>query len=166
LVALAFQAPSACATSAGPALELIARRNPTLAALPNDRGVVYSASRLRNTVRRRFHDTLAKVEYAYDYGMPKWLAPYDRLLKPFRPERALLGFQKFCHFRIWYRDQLRDYVLDVLRDSRTRSRSYYDVKILDTMAQSHFKGVGNFTSDLHRILTMELVERKLLAAKN
>jgi asparagine synthase (glutamine-hydrolysing) len=161
-VALAFQAPPECARSVDPAMAVIARGNPLLASLPSDRGVVHSAPRLLNKLRRGVQETLARIEYAYDYGMPQWAARIDSALRSLHLERLLLGFQKFCHFRIWYRDQLRDFVLDVLRDSRTRARSYYNRAAVDALAQRHSKGAGNFTLDLHRILTLEMIERRLM----
>ena len=164
LVALAFQAPPECARSVDPAMAVVGHGNPLLASMPNDRGMIHSAPRLLNKLRRGVQETLARIEYAYDYGMPQWAARIDSVLRPFHLERLFLGFQKFCHFRIWYRDQLRGFVLDVLRDSRTRARSYYNRAGLDALADRHARGTGNFTLEIHRILTLEMIERNLLAS--
>jgi len=51
-----------------------------------------------------------KAEYAYDYGMPQWMARIDHLFSWFHLERLFLRRHKFNHFRVWYRDSLSDYV--------------------------------------------------------
>ena len=64
-----------------------------------------------------------KAEYAYDYGMPQWVARLDHL-SPVPLERLFLGRHKFYHFRVWYRDALLPYIQDMFLDSRTLSRPY------------------------------------------
>ena len=94
--------------------------------------------------------------------MPQWAASLDRVLQPLHLEHIFLGFQKFCPFRVWYRDQLREFVLDMLNDSKTRLRSYYHKAGLDALARRFFMRQGNLTLELHRVLTLEFIERRLL----
>jgi asparagine synthase (glutamine-hydrolysing) len=105
---------------------------------------------------------MIKAEYAYDYGMPHWLARLDRLLSPLRLERLFLGRHKFYHFRVWYRNGLGGYLKDVLLDARARNRPYLDGRSLARMVDDHIAGRRNCTSDLHRVLTAELLQRQLL----
>ena len=58
---------------------------------------------------RSFLDLTVKAEYAYDYGMPQWVARIDHVLAPLHLERLFLGRHKFYHFRVWYRDTLSAY---------------------------------------------------------
>ena len=162
LVALAFQAPAGAATSLGPALRLIAAGNPLLGAIPTDRGVTYPAERTANRVHRSIQEFLAKAEYAYDYGMPNWLAKADNFLAPFRFERLFLGRQKFCHFRSWYRHQLADYVKQVLLDPRACSRDYVNRPAVERVVKAHTNGLGNYTVEIHKLLSLELICRVLL----
>src|SRR5262249_27600006 len=103
-----------------------------------------------------------KAEYAYDYGMPQWLAQVDHLLSPFHLERLFLGAHKFCHFRIWYRDVLSEYVRQVLLDRRTLSRPYFQRKAIEAMVQGHARGARTSTSTIHKALTLELLHRLLV----
>ncbi len=103
-----------------------------------------------------------KAEYAYDYGMPQWLARVDALFAPFRLERIFLGRHKYTHYRVWYRDALSKYVKEMLLDRQTLSRPYLRAKTLETMVQGHLRGDRNYTSQIHQILTLELLNRKLL----
>lgn len=102
---------------------------------------------------------LRKAEYAYDYGMPQWLARAERVLFPLHLERLFLGRHKFCHFRIWYRDALAGYLREMLLDSRARSRPYLDGRRFEAIVRSHLKGDRNYTSEIHTVLTLELVHR-------
>jgi asparagine synthase (glutamine-hydrolysing) len=162
LVSLAFQAPPEAAASLGPALRLIAVGNPQLGAIPTDRGITYPADRMANRAHRSLQEFLAKAEYAYDYGMPTWLARIDHSLAPLRLERLFLGRQKFCHFRVWYRRQLADYVKQILLDPRSRAREYINGPALERMVNAHTKGLGNYTVEIHKLLSLELMQRTLL----
>jgi asparagine synthase (glutamine-hydrolysing) len=117
---------------------------------------------MTNRVHRSIQDFLAKAEYAYDYGMPNWLARIDKGLAPFRFERLFLGRQKFCHFRSWYRRQLAGYVKEILLDHRSRSRSYLNGAALESIVKAHIKGLRNYTVEIHKLLSMELLHRTLL----
>jgi asparagine synthase (glutamine-hydrolysing) len=125
LVRTAFRAPASVVKSDNVCLRLIQEGNPALSLLSTDRGVVGSgASPILSAARRQWLEFLFKAEYAYDYGMPQWLARADRHLRPLRLERAFLGRHKSYHFRMWYRDALTDYVRDVLLSSESLLRPY------------------------------------------
>jgi len=77
-------------------------------------------------------------------------------------EKLFLGRHKFHHFRVWYRDQLSGYLKEVLLDPRTRNRSYYQKGAVEKIVTEHVKGTRNYTREIHRILTTELLERRLI----
>ena len=161
LVALSFRAPPEM-RGIEPALRLIAEGNPALEALATDR-----ASRLRSIpgvtfARHQLQEFTFKAEYAYDYGMPQWLARMDHLLAPFHFEKLFLGRHKFYHFRVWYRDELSRYVRDILLDSRARGRSYLDGAGLERLVVAHTSGRANYTTEIHKLLTLELLQRQLI----
>ena len=163
LVGLAFRSPAESATSLGPSLRLIAEGNPQLGRIPTDRGVTYPAGNGVSRLNRSVQEFLAKAEYVYDYGMPDWLARADRCVAPLRLERLFLGRQKFCHFRSWYRHQLGGYVKEVLLDSRSRSRGYLNGAALEPMVAAHVRGSRNSTVEIHKLLSLELLQRRLLS---
>jgi asparagine synthase (glutamine-hydrolysing) len=162
LVAGAFQAPPQAATSLNPSLRLIVKGNPALGRIPTDRGISYPANRITSWMYRSVEKFLSKAEYAYDYGMPNWLARIDRFLAPFRFENLFLGHQKFYHFRIWYRRQLAGYVKQVLLDPRSRSRPYVNGAALEPLVNAHVTGLRNCTIEIHKLLSLELIHRTLL----
>ena len=164
LVALSYQAPPPLTTSNEPARRLIAEANPALSRIATDRGC--AARSFPSLSWQLFQQFSFKAEYAYDYGMPQWLARLDRLLTPLQLERAFLGRHKFHHFRIWYRDQLSSYVKDILIDTPTRSRPYLNPKAVEKIVASHTHGHRNYTQEIHKLLAIELVERHLVGAQS
>jgi asparagine synthase (glutamine-hydrolysing) len=162
LVALMYRAPPDQILSREPSLRLIAEGDPRLASIPTDRGLLYRPNPVTTRLRHFFQEFTAKAEYAYDYGMPQWLATIDHGLAPLHLERWFLGRHKFYHFRVWYRDQLSQYLRDILLDPRALGRPYLNGKALREMVEGHVEGRRNHTSEIHRILTAELCQRQLI----
>jgi len=160
-----FRAPSVSHASNDVCLRLIADGNPALARIRTDRGVGGSAGPLTAAASRALLEFQFKAEYAYDYGMPQWVTWVDGRLSRLRLERAFLGRHKFYHFRLWYRDALSGYVRDMLLDPRTLSRPYLEPKRLRSMVESHISGTGNYTTEIHKVLSLELVHRLFIDQK-
>lgn len=161
LVQLHYQAPP-MGTSNDTALRLVADGNTSLAKIPTDRGLLLAASKSSKRLRHLWFDFTFKAEYAYDYGMPQGLAKIDRHLRPLHLERLFLGRHKFFHFRTWYREALAPYLREVLLDPSTLSRPYLQRKNFERMVEQHLSGRGNFTNEIHRILTLEHLQRTLI----
>ena len=144
---------------------LIADGNKKLEEVPTDRGLGGQPDRWSKPIERTFQEFTFRAEYAYDYGMPQWLARIDHSLAPLHLERLFLGRHKFCHFRVWYRDALSNYVRDILLDSRSLARPYLDGKTLQAIVQGHTREGRNYTTELHKLLTLELLHRLFLDAR-
>jgi asparagine synthase (glutamine-hydrolysing) len=95
-------------------------------------------------------------------GMPQGLARVDHALSAFHIERLFLGRHKIFHFRIWYRDALAGYVRDMLLDPRSLGRPYIERKRLQEVVRGHLKGDRNYTYEIHKVLTLELIHRLFL----
>jgi len=162
LVALSYQAPKELAESNEPALRLIAAGNPALQTIGTDRGVTIRTIAGSIRPRHRFQQFTFKAEYAYDYGMPQWLAKLDHIMAPLHLEKLFLGWHKFHHFRVYYRDQLAKYVREVLLDPQTRGRPYLQGNRLEEMVNGHLGGYRNYTLEFHKIISSELIQRQLL----
>jgi asparagine synthase (glutamine-hydrolysing) len=157
-----FRAPESACVNNDVCLRLIADGNTTLRQIRTDRGLGGNQGRLSATASRHLLEFTVKAEYAYDYGMPQWVARIDHLFSLFRLERLFLGRHKFNHFRVWYRDALSQYVKEILLDPRTLSRSYLEPNGLETMVRGHLKGDRNYTTEIHQVLTLELLHRLFL----
>jgi asparagine synthase (glutamine-hydrolysing) len=168
VVRTAFRAPDAALVNRdifednGDCSRLIAEGDEVLSAIPTDRGLNGHRGKLAAAISRGLLEFTFRAEYAYDYGMPQWMARIDYPLSSFRLERLFLGRHKFCHFRVWYRDALANYLREMLLDLRTLSRPHLQGKTLARMVQAHLHGHGNYTTEIHKVLTLELVHRLFL----
>jgi asparagine synthase (glutamine-hydrolysing) len=97
--------------------------------------------------------------------MPQPVARLDHLLSGLHLERLFLGRHKLLHFRVWYRDTLASYVQEMLLDSRTLSRPYLERKGVEAIVRGHLKGYRNYTTEIHKLLSIELLHRLFLDAR-
>jgi asparagine synthase (glutamine-hydrolysing) len=95
--------------------------------------------------------------------MPQWLARADRAVSRLHLERLFLGRHKFYHFRVWFRDQLWDY-LSGLEAGHAQPFCYRD-GIVRTMVNAHVTGRANHTLDIHRIVTLRLTEKMVASQR-
>jgi asparagine synthase (glutamine-hydrolysing) len=154
-----FRAPAATRAHNDVSLRLVADGNPVLLGIPTDRGLAGNRWKISETASRGLLEFQFKAEYAFDMGMPQWLARLDHAFSPLRLDRAFLGRHKPFHFRVWYRDALAQYVQEVLFDERALSRPYIERKGLEAVVHGHLKGNRNYTTELHKLLTLELIHR-------
>jgi asparagine synthase (glutamine-hydrolysing) len=166
LVSLVYQAPPESIMNPEPALRLIADGNAALAMIPTDRGQLYQPIPLITKCRHYYEEFTFKAEYAYDYGMPPWLARIDHNMSLLHIENMFLGRHKFYHFRVWYRDVLSKYVKDFLLDPRTLTRPYLNGSRIEKIVLDHTAGRNNHTLEIHRLLTCELIQRHLIEMCN
>jgi len=143
-------------------LRLIADGNQALLQIPTDRGVGGNRGRFLGAASRALLEFEFKAEYAYDMGMPQWVARLDHALSLLCLERLFLGRHKVFHFRVWYRDALAGYVQEMLLDSRSLSRPYLERKGVEAVVRGHLKGDRNYTTELHKVLTLEIIHRLFL----
>jgi asparagine synthase (glutamine-hydrolysing) len=155
VVKTVYKSPGSTATNEEGRLRLIREGNPVLASLRTDRGI----GGLNSALTRGFLEFLFKAEYAYDCGMPQWVAQVDHMFAPLHLERIWLGRHKIFHFRVWYRDQLANYVREMLLDARSLARPYVEPKVVRAVVDGHIKGNRNYTTEIQRLLTLELTHR-------
>lgn len=165
VVRISFRAPASAVENNSDRLRLIADGNPALRKIRTDIGVGGKHEDFPGAIVRRYEDFTFKAEYAYDYGMPQWMARIDHSLSPIHLERLFLGRHKYYHFRVWYRDVLSKYVQEMLLDPLTLSRPYLDRKAVEAIVRGHLKGGRNYTTAIHKLLSLELLHRTLVDAR-
>lgn len=154
-----FRAPQSLLASDDTSLRLIADGNPELRRIRTDRGLGGSLPAWLAAMERAYLAFTFKAEYAYDYGMPQAVVKVDHALSRLRLERLFLGRHKFYHYRVWYRDVLRNYIREMLLDSRTLSRPYLQRDVLKRLVEDHLAGRRNYTTAIHKVLTLEHMHR-------
>lgn len=160
LVRVAYRSPLAARTGAQACLRLIAEGNPALGRIPTDMGA--GKDGIFGAVSRAMLEFSFKADYGYNHGMPQWVARLDHLLSPLHLERVFLGRHKYSHFRVWYRDSLSAYVQDILLDSRSLNRWFVNPDEVRRIVSKHVRGTGNYTFEIHKLLTLELLHRSVL----
>jgi asparagine synthase (glutamine-hydrolysing) len=144
-------------------LRLIRDGSPELARLRTDRGLGDSNPLVR-AIDRAYLEFTFKAEYAYDYGMPQWVARVDNAFAPFHLERLWMGRHKLFHFRWWYRTILAGYVKEMLLDPRSLARPYLNRTAVEEVVRGHLSGNRNYTTEIHRLLSLELLHRLFVDA--
>jgi asparagine synthase (glutamine-hydrolysing) len=168
VVRTAFRAPDAATPKSdifandGGCVRLIRDGNPGLAKTRTDRGFAGPSGGMSAALKRDLLEFTFKAEYAYDYGMPQWVAGIDHRFSWFHLERLFLGRHKFNHYRVWYRDRLSAYVREMLLDPLTLSRPYLDPNGVEAVVRGHLAGNKNYTTQIHQLLTLELTHRMFL----
>jgi len=157
-----YRAPKLEAEDTDVRLRLIADGNRELARIRSDRGIGGSSNSLSRKALNAFLEFTFKAEYAYDYGMPQWVARTDHRLRALHLERLFLGRHKVFHFRVWYRDALANYVREMLLDAKSLSRPYLERRGVEKIVAGHLQGSRNHTYEIHKLLTLELIHRLFL----
>jgi asparagine synthase (glutamine-hydrolysing) len=157
-----FRAPQSATNGIEVSRRLIADGDTSLTKIRTDRTPIDGQSWWYKQAVQRYLTFTVKAEYAYDYGMPHWAAPFDGAIASFHPEKLFLGRHKFYHFRVWYRDTLSDYLRQMLLDGRSLNRPYVQRAALENTVESHITGQQNHTLAIHTLLTLELIHRLFL----
>jgi asparagine synthase (glutamine-hydrolysing) len=165
LVRSVFRAPQSALVNNDACLRLISDGNVDLRRIRSDRGLAGDQGKVLAAITRGLLEFTFKAEYAYDYGMPQRVARIDHAFSALHFERLFLGRHKFAHYRVWYRDALSGYVREMLLDERTLSRPYLDRTKVEMIVKGHLKGDRNYTTEIHKVLTLELVHRLFLDAR-
>jgi len=159
-----FRAPKQDTVNGDIRLRLIKEGDPILGRMQTDLGFGGNGGVFSKISRGMLHFTF-KAEYAYDYGMPQWLSRTDDLLSALHLERMFLGRHKVSHFRIWYKGALSKYVREILLDERTLSRPYLERGAVEEVVEGHTRRGLNYTSSIHKLLSLELLHRAFFDAQ-
>lgn len=162
LVSLVGRAPLASIPDHGVALRLVRAGRADMARIPTDRGFALGPNPALLSLLRLYQEFTIRLEYVYDYGMPPWMVGVDRVLSPLKLHQAVLGRHKFYHLRLWYRTRLAEAIRSVLLDPAALNRAYLRKGVVETIVNEHIQGRANHTLQLHTLLSMEFLQRRLL----
>jgi asparagine synthase (glutamine-hydrolysing) len=162
IVQLAYKMPDENCSNSKMSLNLIRDYNFLLSKIPTDQGIGGICNPIFSKILSTYRQATFKAEYVYNYGMPQWLAKTDHLFAPFHLEKLFLGRHKFQYFRIWFRDYLADYLKGILLDKNAFLRTYMKNGIQEEIVTKHINGTGNYTTEIDKLLTIEIVNSLLL----
>ena len=162
LVALMYQAPPRLRRTSETALRLISEMDPLLSAIGTDMGYAGHGSWPSAYARQLYRYLLFKAEWYYNAGMPHWLSRLDGNVLAGRLARSFLGSHKIEHYRIWFRDQLFDYIQSVLCHRTAATRPYLNQRCYRGLVAAHREGTRNYMNEISTLVTLELVQRLLI----
>jgi len=73
-------------------------------------------------------------------------------------DRPKVGFR--VPVNQWFRTNMRDYLMEHLRGSGSKTRSYYDAAVLDRVVDDHLEGRQNHEKLLWALLNLEIWHRQ------
>jgi asparagine synthase (glutamine-hydrolysing) len=162
VVRLMYQAPPNSRETNETSLRLIADLNPRLARIGTDMGYGGLSAAPVARVRQIYRYLLFKAEWYYNAGMPQWIARFEHMLPLRAFEPLFLGRHKIEHYRLWLRNQAKDYISDLLSDPKSASRPYLNRQGYQALVAWHQNGRRNCLNDINRTVTLELVQRLLI----
>lgn len=163
IVALAYRAPESLRKSPFPAWKLVKANNGLLSNIPTDRRPSPDTPQPAAALRRLFSEATFKLDYLNNEGWPHWLSPFDSVFARVTSSLKIGGLHKYLHYRRWFRRELADYVRDVISSARTQQAPFWNRRFLEKMVTDHVEGRHNYVSEINAVVTLEAVERLLLA---
>jgi asparagine synthase (glutamine-hydrolysing) len=161
IVSLAYRAPAQARQSPGSALYLIGQHDPRLGRIATDRGVVVGGHGPTDALRRLFAEVTFKLDYFHKEGLPSRLSPLDTAISSLS-RVGVLGLHKYLPYRLWFRNELRGYVSQVLTDTQTSRLPYWNSAFLTSAVEGHIRGSRNYLREINAVLTLEAVDRLLV----
>lgn len=172
LVALLYRAPENILDGPEFQMDLIRKTNPDLMKIRTNQGLGGQSNFLVSSLIRYWYKILGISDkvYSWDripYSMTHTIAKMDQhLLRPLHIDGCIRGNEFFRHYRTWFRDELSSFVQEVILDSRTKNRPYWDERFLEKIVSDHINGKANYMLELRKILTVELIHRQLIEGLN
>jgi asparagine synthase (glutamine-hydrolysing) len=140
-------------------LRIVRGGNPKLSKISTDRGIKDSGFYLFKLLPIVYYNFLFKAEYGFDRGMPHWLSFMENYFDPFKLERYFIGRHKIEHYRLWFKNDLSEYIKMILLDNRSNNRNYIGKKVIERIVFGHISGKKNYTNEINKLLTMELIQK-------
>jgi asparagine synthase (glutamine-hydrolysing) len=162
LVALAYQAPATVKSSSASAVRLIEEREPGLAAIPTDMGLMGTERLLARERRTLFSKLTFKVDYLCNDGLPSSLSFLDPAIAAFNTIFGIPGVHKYLWYRRWLRCELAGYVREQLNNDHVLQIPFWNSSYIGTLAEDHISGRRNCLSEINTVLTLGAIQRLLM----
>jgi asparagine synthase (glutamine-hydrolysing) len=158
-----YRAPERVRASTEVQRHIIGECNQALSEIVTDRGRLGGETNpLFAMARELYYYSRFKADYIYLFDLPHWLTRLDAIWGSRNRGMRGPGRQKFEGYRMWFRNELANYVRELLMDERTAERQYLDKKYLGVIVEGHIDGSRNFLMEINTAMTVELIHRVLI----
>jgi asparagine synthase (glutamine-hydrolysing) len=162
LVKLVYRAPNESLNSENSSKKLIHGNNEKLGKIMTDLGKLGVYPEPLKKVIKLWRYFLFKMEWYYNHKLPWPLERADNLFQMLKLEKFFLGNHKYYHFRVWFRDELSDFLKQIMSDDRTASRGFMNSVYLNNITENHIFNNKSNTDILCTSFSVELMHRKFI----
>ncbi len=120
------------------------------------------ASPWRQRFRSSFRSSRSRPSMPMTTACQHWLTRLDRAAVSVASRATVPRAAQVLSLPRLVSERITRLPQDILLDARARSRPYINGRFLARMVDDHIEGKRNYTSELHRVLTAELLQRQLL----
>jgi asparagine synthase (glutamine-hydrolysing) len=147
--------------------DLIRKNNQKLMSIPTTGTHGGSSSRFVSFLVKNYIKYLMIIDKIYirerlPYSATHLVGRIDHLLSPFHLERIISGYAEFRRYRVWFRDQLSDFLRETLLNRRVYNRPYWNKNFLIQVVNDHLRGRGTYLREIRKILQVEMLHRVLI----
>jgi asparagine synthase (glutamine-hydrolysing) len=167
-VNLLYRSPFPKIDPVGFQLEAIRKRRPELYGIMTTAGYGGNVSSFLNKAQKQLYKFINLLEKAYSrdklpLSLHHAVAWVDyHFLNPLGVNRFFMGLGDYRHYRIWARDELSDYIQEILLDQSALSRPFWNKKYIERAVSDHIKGRRNRITEIQKALSIELIHRTLI----
>jgi asparagine synthase (glutamine-hydrolysing) len=144
-------------------VSLIRSRNPAYLGLPTDRGDSADNSTLQGKLRKAVYAGTFKVEYRLNEGAPDFLS---LITDSIGLNRMLPLQHRYLNYRQWFGGPLRGFVEDTLGKGNSFISGLIGIKAVDRALRNNASGLRNRFQDINMLLSLQLIEDRLLRQTN
>jgi len=159
LIRTLYRAPRHPVADGDLRVQMIRDAAPALGRIRTDLGFAGRGGPVAEGASRFWNRATMRAEYACEHGDPRFVPVVDRAVLGRMLEKTFVGVHKFTHFSLWYRNELASYVREMLLDRRTLARPYLEPREVEEIVDRHVEGTGNYTPAIHKIITLEHMQR-------
>jgi asparagine synthase (glutamine-hydrolysing) len=160
IVELLLQAPTMGDTSFLQK-QIVGRNAPNWAHLPTNRGDAVKPSGV-NEIMKKWYTTANFIDTVYNWErLSQKQYRLCQLLKATGASRIFNGRKEWTHYRLWFANELKDYVRQILLDEKTLQRPYWNRRFLEFIVGHHCSQKGNYAWEIDLIMSFELWLRQI-----
>ena len=162
LIKLMYRAPEDIRLASPFMLDLIRAYSPDILKIRTDMGYGGDSNPLFSKIISIYRKILFKLEWYFNEGMPDNLSKVNEIAKFLRLDSRFVGTNKIEDYRKWYRNELNNYISEIILDERTLNRDYWDKDYISEIPERHKRGERNLLTEINQIVNVELIHRVLL----
>jgi asparagine synthase (glutamine-hydrolysing) len=135
---------------------IILRNAPHFADISTNRGELIKKGIFQN-INKMYYTSMNFIDTVYNWErLPIWALWVCLVGDVLGISRFFNGNKEWIHYRLWFKNELKEYISQVILDPVTLQRPWYDSSFLRKIMNAHCSGVRNYTSEIDKIVSFEI----------